>query len=229
MNTAKLLRKNSNIELIKDYSAVLLLFPTIVAGMHQFGILVSINIDLITFFSVTSLAKDGIIFTFLCLMLFIISYLYRAAITRYYYKKYRKSLPFINWISALVGLSLLSVSKYFLLENYAYTILFISGFLYLNNAVFIKKDIFSVLGIYFGQTLLVLILNSSAVQFQKQGIKNIENITKKVKKKYKSSELLYYNDEYLFYSLKKFNPRDKEKDVLVVKMEEIFNKDFEIE
>jgi hypothetical protein len=41
--------------------------------------------------------------------------------------------------------------------------------------------------------------------------------------------LLYYNDEYLFYSLKKFNPRDKEKDVLVVKMEEIFNKDFEIE
>lgn len=228
MNLSKLISTNPNIGLIKEFSAFLLLFPTLVAGLHQFGILVSIDVDLITFFSVSSLAKDGIIFTFECVILFVLSYVYRLIITKFIYKKYKKYLECVSVFSTILGLSLLTLTKYFLLENYAYVVLFLAAFFYLNHAVFIKKDIFSTLGIYVGQTFIILVINSTLAQFPMHGIRNFDQITEKVKVKYDKSRLLYYNDEYLFFSLKEFRPKDMKKDVLVIKMEEIFNNDFQV-
>lgn len=55
-------------------------------------------------------------------------------------------------------------------------------------------------------------------------ILNIRLMSEKVKEKYPLSHILYYNDQYLFYST---DGNKKNENVLVVKMEEIFNKDFE--
>lgn len=58
------------------------------------------------------------------------------------------------------------------------------------------------------------------------GVYNINTITQKVVKKYKSAKLVFHNDQYLFYSTKK---DDNNGNILVIKMEEIFNKDYEVQ
>lgn len=102
-------------------------------------------------------------------------------------------------------------------------------FLFINHGVLLQKDIFSITGIYIGQTFMVLIINSILLQFPSNGIRNIDEVSSKVKVKYPKSELLYYNDEYLFFSTKQYKPNDIKKDILIIKMDEIFSSDFKVD
>ncbi|WP_231433791.1 hypothetical protein [Chryseobacterium sp. Leaf313] len=214
------INSNRDIQFFKEYSSFFILLPTIFAGLKQSLILLILNRNVLTFFSVSQLISDGIVLTAVFAFLVFCSTLYKLAADRFIKKNIY--LLIIEWVATIVGFGLFAFAKHFILENYAYAIMYIFVLIFIYTSLILNKDLVMKGLLYL--LLLVSVIGIDALMSvdPNEEIRNVKITTEKVREKYPTSFLLYYNDQYLFY-----RAENTSREILVVKIDEIFNKDFE--
>lgn len=207
MNTFMQKLEDKNIvSLIKDYSSFILLMLTILGGAKQFAILFYYSPTLTQYFSVSQVLIDGIalIIKFCIFFVGVVIYLY---LFNNYGRLRHIIILFVSLTIPVFLINLSGISNFgFVIINLYIIILlgmlFIATYIHLENEI--PFDIESeynkkIISIFFFICCVTYIFFSEKKPID---IINIKTNTSIIRKELPNAELVYFNDQYLFYGLR---------------------------
>lgn len=245
MKKQNLIIKNNfsdKLALIKENLTILLIIPTLIGSLWQIIAICFINISYLRFFSITQALSDSLIIIFFCsfyfLMYSVISFYGQISNDLHSVKRLKREnigafifalLIILTTLIIIILNNKLTIQSFFLLAISLLTLQFVikktikrNKFKYIK---FIKKHPFLTLSVYTiilgGLIILSIYIN---IIFHKtyskpENFKNIEYLDCYLNIKRDQYKLLYFNDNYIFVEL------NENKNVEVIKFEELFNKD----